>query len=105
MTHDRGISELAAVTFTGSLSEAFKDYSEELYALARHWQFELDMAASDAQAAMEQLRGHPLLFGVDTRLKARRVARRLKRAQNLAHGLAEEAKRFNTSYRHHFLGR
>jgi hypothetical protein len=104
MSRDRNIDELATVRFTGSLSAAFQAYSAELYALARCWQFELDMASSDARAAMEQLHGHPLLFGLDARVKARRVARRLKRAQSLAHGLAEEAVRFNQSYRRHFLG-
>ena len=103
MSRDRNIDELAQVEFVGSLSEAFEAYSRELYALARRWQFELDMAASDARAAMESLHGHPLLLGLDVRLKARRVARRLKRAQALAHGLAEEARQLDRAYRRHFL--
>ncbi|HEU5024635.1 MAG TPA: hypothetical protein VFV01_06895 [Spirillospora sp.] len=105
MSRDRNIDELAMVQFKGSLTTAFHLYSEELFVLARRWQFELDMAAVDAQAAMESLHGHPLLFGLDAKLKARRVAKRLRRAQNLAHGLAEEARQFERSYRHHFLGR
>lgn len=102
MSRDRRIDELD-VEFAGSLTEAFRAYSRELYALARRWQFELDMAASDSRAAMESLQGHPLLLGLDVRLKARRVSSRLKRAQALAHGLAEEARRFDRAYRRHFL--
>ena len=101
---DRNIDELAQVEFTGSLSIAFHAYSQQLYALARRWQFELDMAASDSRAAMESLQGHPLLFGLDAKVKARRVSKRLRRAQSLAHGLAEEAVKFNQSYRRHFTG-
>lgn len=103
MSRDRRIDELTQIEFVGSLSEAFEAYSRELYALARRWQFELDMAASDSRAAMESLQGHPLLLGLDVRLKARRVSTRLKRAQALAHGLAEEARRFDRAYRRHFL--
>lgn len=103
MSRDRRIDELAQVEFVGSLSEAFHAYSRELYALARRWQFELDMAASDSRAAMESLQGHPLLFGLDAKIKARRISNRLKRAQALAHGLAEEARQFDRAYRKHFL--
>lgn len=103
MSRDRRIDELTQVEFVGSLSEAFEAYSRELYALARRWQFELDMAASDSRAAMESLQGHPLLFGLDAKIKARRVSNRLTRAQALAHGLAEEARKFDRAYRRHFL--
>ncbi|GLZ15852.1 hypothetical protein Acsp04_60870 [Actinomadura sp. NBRC 104425] len=101
---DRVIDELAGVEFGGSLAIAFELYARELFTIARAWQHELDMASSDAEAAMSELHGHPLLFGLDAKVKARRVARRLKRAQALAHGLAEEAQRFNRAYRRHFLG-
>lgn len=103
MSRDRRLDELARIEFVGSLSEVFEAYSKELYALARRWQFELDMAASDSRAAMESLQGHPLLLGLDVRFKARRVSNRLTRAQALAHGLAEEARKFDRSYRRHFL--
>jgi len=103
VSRDRSIDELAQIEFAGSLTEVFNAYSRELYALARRWQFELDMAASDSRAAMEALHGHPLLFGLDAKLKARRVSKRLKRAQSLAHGLAEEARQFDRAYRKHFL--
>lgn len=100
---DRQISELARIEFTGSLGAAFNDYSAELYALARRWQFELDMAAADVQAGLEALHGHPLLLGLDVRLKARRVAKALRRAQNLAHGLANEAQFLHRAYVQHFV--
>jgi hypothetical protein len=105
MARDRKISELARIEFTGPLGAAFKDYSDELSALGQRWRFELDMAASDFQAAASTLRGHPLLLGVDVRMKARRVAKRLKRAQDLAYGLSEEGRKFHRDYVKNFRDR
>jgi hypothetical protein len=100
---DRKISELAEVEFTGSLGAAFFAYSKAANELGRRLRFELEMAASDSQAAMGTLHGNPLLFGLDVKLRARRVAKRLKRAQELAYGLSEESRKFYDSYRRHFL--
>src|SRR6266568_4700039 len=101
---DRKINELAAIDFSsGPLGEAFRAYGEEAYALGRRWARELDMAATDSKAAMETLKGHPLLFGLDCWAKARRVAYRLRRAQNLADGLAQESRKFHRAYERHFL--
>ena len=98
----RKFSELAKVEFVGSLDESFGRYSQVGAHLARQWAFELEMAAGDSQAAMESLRGHPLLFGLDARVKARRVAKRLKRANELASGIATEFERFHRSYKRNF---
>ena len=100
---DRTISELADVEFEGSLGAAFYAYSQELQTLGRRLAFELEMGASDSQAMMSRLHGHPLLFGVDARIRARIVAKRLKRGQNLAKGLITEGRKFHKDYEKHFL--
>lgn len=98
MAKDRKIGELARIEFKGGLGEAFEKYSETGARLGRRFSFELEMAAGDSRAAMESLRGHPLLFGLDARVKARRVAKRLNRAQELASGISTELERFHRSY-------
>lgn len=93
------IDELAnIVPFTGSLEAGLHDYGEMVFALCMRLQIELEMAATDAQAAINALHGHPLLFGLDSRAKARRIAGRLRRAQNAADGAAREAVKLRAAY-------
>jgi hypothetical protein len=99
---ERSVRELARIPFAGPLGNAFQAYSREAEDLARRFSFELEVAASDSRAAMESLRGHPLLFGLDAKIKARRVAARLKRAKELIDGMGHEAARFERSYRKNF---
>ncbi|MBT2208709.1 MULTISPECIES: hypothetical protein [Actinomadura] len=101
MAH-RKITELANVEFEGRLGEAFQSYGKQLESLANRWKFELGAATTDSRAAMEGLRGHLLLFGLDSRVRARRVAKRLQRAQDLAAGLAEQGEKFHRAYRRQF---
>ena len=100
----RKITELSSIEFTGSLSEAFREYRKALDAFASRWKSELEIAAVDAEAAMSSMKGHVLLFGLDSKIRARRVAKRLKRAQDLAHGISQRAHKFERSYRRNFLG-
>jgi hypothetical protein len=97
------IDELARIEFRDSLGLAFLDYGEALQELGRMWKYELELAAGDSQAAMGALRGHPLLFGIDARVKARLVARRVKRMQEMAHGIEDAGRKFHAAYRSHFL--
>jgi hypothetical protein len=99
------IYELAKIEFKGRLGEAFAAYSREGERLGRKFAFELEMAAGDSEAAMKSLRGHSLLFGLDARVKGRRVAKRLSRAQELAAGMASEIDKFSRSYDRHFRGK
>jgi hypothetical protein len=101
----KNITELSRIDFnisSGSLGEVVRAYSEEAEALARLWCFELEVAAADSQSAMSSLKGHPLLFGLDCWAKARRVAYRLRRAREMAHGIGVEARKFQSDYRKHF---
>lgn len=100
---NRRIDELARVEFTGSLTVATYDYGQAMFALGHLLRMELDMAAVESEAAMASLKGHPLLLGLDVRVKARRVAKRLKRAQDLAYGLTAEGHRFHRDYLKYFV--
>lgn len=102
---ERKISELEKVEFTGSLGEAFTDYADVAQDLTGPLAFELEVAAKDARAAMESLKGHPLLFGLDVRVRARRVARRLTRAAELAEGIGKEVAKFPAEYRRQITNR
>jgi hypothetical protein len=103
MARDRNIRELSDIEFTGSLSEAFKAYGDTGEDLTSRWAFELEVGAADAEAAMACLKGHPLLLGLDVRWRARQVAKRLKRSQELVDGLGHELSRFHRDYTKHFI--
>lgn len=96
------ISELAGIEFEGSLGEAFQRYGKALEEIGDRWATELEMAAVDAEAAMGSMKGHLLLFGIDSKIKARRVAKRLKRAKDLASTLADRGDQFHRDYRRNF---
>ncbi|HUR06150.1 MAG TPA: hypothetical protein VM347_26625 [Nonomuraea sp.] len=98
----RNITELSSVEFTGSLAEAFHLYGKELTTIADRWVTELDIAAVDAEAAMSTMKGHWLLFGLDTRHRARQVAKRLKRARDLAAAMAEKGESLHRIYCRNF---
>lgn len=101
------ISELSSVEFEGSLGEAFAKYGRALEEIADRWATELELAATDAEAAMASMKGqgHVLLFGLDTRVRAKRVAKRIKRARELADSLADKAEEFPRDYRRNFRPR
>lgn len=98
----RRVSELAQIPFNGSLGAVFDAYARQADEISQKLAFEFEVAAGDSRAAMESLHGHPLLFGLDVRVKARRVAKRLKRASELADGIGHEAYMFHSDYRKHF---
>jgi hypothetical protein len=101
---DRRLDELARIEFTGSLGEAFGQYAAVLRAVAQRWDTELGLASTDARRALVSMRGRWLgLDAAARRVKARRVARRLRRAQILAAALARRAEQFPREYARHFL--
>lgn len=96
------ITELSQIEFTGSLTEAFDTFSKNGSQLARRLSFEVGAGATDSQAAMESLKGHPLLFGLDAKVKARKVAKHLKRGSQAADGCSKELAKFITQYKRTF---
>lgn len=101
---DRRLDELAKVEFVGSLGEAFGRYGWALRQLSTRWDTELGLASTDVRAALVSMRARWLgLDAAARRLKARRVARRLRRAQTLAANLAKKAELFPKEYARQFL--
>lgn len=94
------IPELEVIEFKGA--KAIAEYSRKLRALGRDLAAELDASADEVQAVLSRQKGHPLLFGLDVRSRARKVAKRLRRAAELGQGVAVEAVKFNTEFRIQF---
>lgn len=97
----REISELADVEFKGSLAESFKTYGDRLEELGDQFSLELEMAAGDAEAALASL-GRWWTLGLDVQFKARRVAKRLVRAQEMAHGMGQQGPKILRAYERQF---
>lgn len=77
-------------------------YSRALRALCRDLAHETDFAAQDVYIVLSKQKGHPLLLGIDVKIRARRVARRLRRASELCSGAAVEAVAFYREFRAQF---
>lgn len=94
------IPELSGIQFTGHRSVA--EYSKALRALCRDLSHETDFAAAEIYTVLSRQKGHPLLMGVDVKIRARKVAKRLRRASELAAGGAIEAVAFYREFRLQF---
>jgi len=104
MGRDRRLDELARIEFTGSLGEAFGRYAHQLREVSTRWDTELGLASTDVRAALTSMRTRWLgLDAAARRVKARRVARRLRRAQTLVAGLGKRAEQFPKEYAKQFL--
>jgi hypothetical protein len=94
------IPELSGIEFTGHASVA--EYSNELRNLLRDIAHEVDFGAEEIYVVLSRQRGHPLLFGIDVRFRARKVAKRLHRVEELVAGGAVEAVKFYREFRLQF---
>lgn len=100
---ERRLDQLAQVEFRGQVGRAVADYAKGTQRLARDLAAELDVTAETSRAAMWKLRKLPAMRNVDVWVRARVVARHLKRARDLAQGISAEAVKFNALYRREFL--
>lgn len=96
----RKVPELSGIEFNGHKSMV--EYSKVLREILRDLAHETDFAGEEVRAVLSSQSGHPLLFGVDVRLRARKVAKRLHRVSELAAGGAIEAVKFYTEFRLQF---
>jgi hypothetical protein len=94
------IPELESIEFTGAKSVA--EYSKALRNLSRDMSSEAAFAAEELQAVLSRQKGHPLLMGIDVRMRARKVTRRLHRASELFAGSAVEAVKLYQEFRIQF---
>ena len=100
MSKDR-IPELAQIPFTGSKS--ITEYSQAGRLICRDLTIEFDMAADEVYSALvASQRGNPLLLGVDVRMRARRVKKRLKRASEHTKAAGAEMVAFHAQFRKEF---
>lgn len=97
------LDEIAKIEFHGRVAEQISAYTIATQRLAHDLARELDAATAAAEAAMADLKGHPLLRGIDVRLRAWWVARQLSEARELAQGISAEAVKFNLQFRREFL--
>lgn len=99
---DRRLDELATIAFEGSLSAVFSAYATELAELSSRLDTELGLASSDVKQALVTVAGSWWDIP-ERRWRARRVARRLRRAQTLAASLKGRAKAFPKEYARQFM--
>ena len=95
------IEELASIELysNGELAA----FVRKANALARDFAHELEIAAQDLQTNLGSQRGNPVAFGVDSRAKARIVARHLKAASECVREARMRITKTEASYRKHFV--
>jgi hypothetical protein len=98
------IEALSNIEFRGSVGKQIAQYAKATQRIGHDLAYALDNDAGRARSAMHKLKKHPLLLGVDVRIRARLVARHLRRAHDCARGISAEAVKFNLEYRKQFLG-
>jgi hypothetical protein len=97
------LDEIAECEFLGKdLPGQVTQYARLTQQFAHDLARELAQAEEAALAAMRQLTGHPLLAGIDVRLRARRVARVLREARELCVGVSSECVAFTVQFRTEF---
>lgn len=94
------IPELSMIELRSTSGVA--DYMSAARNLARDFANELDSAGAELYAALSRMHGHPLAFGIDVRLKARKVRRRINRARDLAFGTGVECVKAWFTFRQEF---
>ncbi|MER5419892.1 MULTISPECIES: hypothetical protein [Streptosporangium] len=97
------LDEISNIEFHGKVPAKITAYTTATQRFAHDLVRELDAAESAAESAMTQLKGHPLLLGVDVRARAWRVTRHLREAREVVLGISAEAVKFNLQFRQEFL--
>jgi hypothetical protein len=97
------IEKLGDVGFRGQVGKNVARYARDTQQLARDLAIEFDVGAMAAESAMLKLKKHPRLRGIQVRVRAILVARRLRRARDLAKGIAAESVKFALTYRREFM--
>jgi hypothetical protein len=100
----RKIDKIAALTFSGKKTAVkVAEYAQANQSFAHDMARELDAAASAAEAAMLELKGHPLLLGIDVQTRAWWVSRVLREAREICEGVSAEMVKFNAQFRREFI--
>lgn len=95
------IPELSAIQWTGS--KAVTAYSKQGRDLCREMSWEFEMGADELYAALvASQKGHPLLFNVDVKWRAKRVTNRLRRASDYQAASGIELVKFRLQFQQEF---
>ena len=97
---ERRIAELGAIEFEGAKDITL--YARKGREVCRDLAMELEAAAEMVLGVLSKQNGHPLLLGLDVRIRARRVAKRLHRAAECAQGAGIEVVKFRSEFRYQF---
>lgn len=101
MSTRRRIPELSAIEWTGA--SAITTYAKEGRDICRELCWEFGMAADELYGALvASQKGHPMLFNVDVKWRARRVAKRLNRAADHAAAAGVEVVKLRLQFRKEF---
>lgn len=97
---ERRIAELSGIEFDGAKDVTL--YSRKGREICRDLAMEFEAAAEQVLGVLSRQQGHPLLFGLDVRMRARKVSRRLHRAAELIQGGGVEVVKFRAEFRFQF---
>ena len=97
---ERRIAELSGIEFEGA--KDITVYAKAGREVCRDLAMELEAAAEMVLGVLSRQQGHPLLFGIDVRIRARKVSRRLQRAAECAQGAGVEVVKFRSEFRYQF---
>lgn len=97
---ERRIDGLSAIEFDGA--KDITTYAKTGREICRDLSMEFEAAAEQVIGVLSRQHGHPLLFGVDVRYRARKVAKRLRRAAECAQGAGVEVVKFRSEFRFQF---
>jgi hypothetical protein len=97
---ERRIAELSGIEFDGA--KDITEYAKKGREVCRDLSMELEAAAEQVLGVLSRQSGHPLLFGIDVRVRARKVSKRLQRAAECAHGAGVEVVKFRSEFRFQF---
>ena len=102
-TAKKRLDEIADCEFTGKdIALKIARYAQLMQEFAHDMARELGTSEQAANAALRQLKGHPLLAGIDVKWRARRVTRVLREARELCEGISAECVGFNMQFRREF---
>jgi hypothetical protein len=94
------VPELSGIEFTGK--DSVEAYAKALRNLFRDLAFEVEFGSGELYQVLSRQNGHPLLMGLDTKLRARRVCKRLDRIARLMSGGCVESVAFWAEFRRQF---
>ncbi|GIG67309.1 plasmid transfer protein TraA [Phytomonospora endophytica] len=83
---------------------AVREYCDKVRAVTHRMGVELSIASEELNAALREIPGNVLAFGLDTRYRAKQVSKHLEHAADAQKECAAAAVRTYAAFRRHFRG-